>query len=341
MHLIFKPFTDLATYLRRKRREDPFLYARVTTALFYFGAMFVAITLVNLVLDSVISGIVREALSSARPITPDEVTARINQARWIARCLNIVVFTSIVYLLLGHTLRPIQRLVESQRQFIANVSHELKTPLTVAKTEIEVALRRPEELTPAAVALLSETNERMNHLSRIIQFFSVIADVTAKHPSTTEEVVRLREAAETVVYDLKAYAASRAVTVTIVDHALRGFVRGNRLALERMLLNLVRNALAHSDPGGVVTVSIGNTGQQLVLEVADTGSGIPKSDQDRIFEPFYRASNAVPGGSGLGLAIVGEVARLHGAQLTLVSEEGAGTTIKVTFRSMTPRRDLL
>lgn len=329
---ISKPFTALATYLRHKRQEDPFLYARYKTAILYFFSMFATVTFVNQFLDTAITGIVSHAFEYPGTMTSQEVSYKISQYRWIARCFNLTVFTTIAYLLLGLTLKPIKDLVQGQKRFIANVSHELRTPLTIAKAEIEIALRSRESLTrEEAITLLENSVHKIDHISRIVQFFLVLSDFNSKHAYAAQQPVVIEECIRSVHEHIVQNAQKKNVSVVLDLKTEDSVIKGNSIAVEKMILNLVHNAVAYSNPGGIVVISTKKDGGNLIMLVSDTGIGIPDEDKAQIFEAFYRGSNARPEGSGLGLSIVKEVARIHNATVKVRDNKGKGTIFSVAF----------
>lgn len=333
MKSISTPFTALATYLQRKWQEDPFTYTRGITALLYFALIFIIISFVNLQLDRVISDIVASALAKPGPISTEDITRQINQARFIARCMNVVVYSVLVYFLLGLTLRPLKNVMESRKQFISNVSHELRTPLAVAKAEIEVALRGPDQLTQEeARVLMTSTVGRLDQMARTLQFFLILTDFNTKHSYSHEKLVKLSDCIRTVQEAVSDTADAAGVGV-IVDIHDEVELTGNRIALEKMILNLVRNAITYSAQGDMVTISLERNSEKAVLSVTDTGEGIPEADLDLIFKPFMRGSNARPGGTGVGLSIVHEIARIHKAKVSVQSTPGRGSRFSILFKA--------
>jgi len=257
----------------------------------------------------------------------------VEEVRWVARIFHIILIGIAAYLCMGLSFRPVERALASQKRFIANLSHELKTPLAVAKTETEVALRRPELLTrEEAIVLLKGNMQHINHISRVIQFLLVLSDFDGSRGHIKERLVALDDVLERARVHIQDAADHKQVTLTIENHAEEVSILGNAVALEKMVLNLLRNAVAHTPAGGNITVSLEREAGKLRLSVADTGTGIPAKDLPHIFEPFYRAGNAVVGGSGLGLSIVKEVARAHKISIKVESEQGKGTRFILTTK---------
>lgn len=312
--------------------KDPFVRARLKTTFFYFLFMLVVLSTSGYILDSVLRNILVEAHQPGASIVHDELADRIQRIRTILRLVNIAIFTVAAYVLIGFTFRPIRELLSTQRRFIANVSHELRTPLAVMRTETEVALRHAGDLTREdAIALAEKNLERSAHVSRIVDFFLLMSDYDSSRTVRGNRTVSLSAAILPALRRLADEAEEKGVDLTI-DARPELCVEGNAIALSTLVVNLVRNAIAHTPPGGTVRAGVRGEGGEVILTVADTGTGIPAADLPRIFEPFFRGRGASDAGSGLGLSIVKEVARLHGATITVDSEEGYGAVFMVKFR---------
>lgn len=217
-----------------------------------------------------------------------------------------------------------------RREFSANVSHELKTPLTSISGFAELmkeGLVPPEKMREFSADIYRESCrmialvDDMMNLSRL--------DEGAALPRTTVDLYTL---AEGVTQSLRDAAGRCGVTLRLLGQHEQ--VEGVEQLLREMLYNLCDNAIKYNVPGGSVTVNVWRNGQHPCVSVSDTGIGIPQADQERIFERFYRVdkshSKAV-GGTGLGLSIVKHAAQYHGAQLELSSAPGRGTSVTVTF----------
>ena len=218
-----------------------------------------------------------------------------------------------------------------RREFSANVSHELKTPLTSISGFAELlanGMVPPERMGEFAGDIYKESQRLMALVDDIIELSRLEEETAA--PET--ESVDLYALAEETLATLRPAAERRDVTLT-----LRGgeaVVQGVRTALQELVYNLCDNAVKYNRPGGSVTVTAEKRGGETVLSVADTGIGIPYEHQNRVFERFYRVDKSHSrqlGGTGLGLSIVKHAAAMHKARLELWSEPDAGTKITVHF----------
>ncbi len=216
-----------------------------------------------------------------------------------------------------------------RREFTANVSHELKTPLTSISGMAEImcgGIVRPEDMPEFAGDILRESKrlialvEDIIHLSRL--------DEGGALPG--REKVDLEEIAGQVVHRLRHQAEAAQVTLALEGEGFQ--VEGVPGVLEEMVYNLCDNAIKYNRPGGSVTVTLDR--QSRALSVADTGIGIPEADQQRVFERFYRVDKSRSrqiGGTGLGLSIVKHGAALHDARIELTSAPDRGTRVILHF----------
>jgi signal transduction histidine kinase len=226
----------------------------------------------------------------------------------------------------------LDRLAESfdgQRRFVANASHELRTPLTVIRAEVEVALADPD----ASVAELRNMGEVVLEAADRTQCLldSLMVLARSQQALPRREPVDLAAAARTAVATTAAEAAARGVHVAL-DLAPAP-LEGDPALVERLVGNLVENAVRHNEPGGRVQV----TTQPGLVRVENTGEPIAPDDVRRLAEPFERLGRDTDGpGAGLGLSIVRAVADAHGAELRLEPRAGGGLEVTVTFPHSSP-----
>ena len=218
-----------------------------------------------------------------------------------------------------------------RREFSANVSHELKTPLTSISGFAELmkeGLVPPEKIPEFSGDIYKESLRLIGLVNDIIQLSRLDENSTQFQRAPVD----LYDLSASVIERLEPVAAKQSVHLTLAgEHAE---IEGVEQLLKEMLYNLVDNAIKYNVPNGSAVVSIHKTGGRTVLSVSDTGIGIPYAHQPRVFERFYRVDKSHSkevGGTGLGLSIVRHAAQYHGAKLELKSQPGQGTTISVTF----------
>ncbi len=216
---------------------------------------------------------------------------------------------------------------QSQRRFVADASHELKTPLTAIKTRLGVALRK--EQTPERyVEHLRAVERSANTMTAIVADLLLLARSDEGQPKTGDRllpVASLVDEAIAVVSD----AYGRAIETDVEDGLL---LRGDEAGFARILTNLLDNAARHTPPEGSISLLARRKGGFVRIVVSDAGCGIPADDLCHVFDRFYRVSAArdrESGGTGLGLAIVRSIVKGHGGDVEIESAVGVGTTVTV------------
>lgn len=224
-----------------------------------------------------------------------------------------------------------QRAEQMRREFTANVSHELKTPLhTISGTAeiIKNGLVQPADMDRFIDRIYTESVHMINLIDDIIRL-SRLDEGATDMPQTP---LVLKDIASQVAERLQPQAAAAGVAVSVTGDP--GRIDGISQLISEMIYNLTDNAIKYNRPDGNVIISIAAGPQAVALTVSDSGIGIPPADQSRIFERFFRVDKSHSrqiGGTGLGLSIVKHIAQLHKAQLSVVSRVGEGTAITVTF----------
>ena len=220
---------------------------------------------------------------------------------------------------------------ELRQEFTANVSHELKTPLTSISGYAELmenGIIQPDEVPYYARQIRDSATRLITLINDIIQLSKLDSPVL----EVLFEQVNLYAVARKVVDSMQVNAAAREVTLTLTGSD--AIVCGNRGMIEELITNLCDNAVRYNYKGGSVRVSVVPLKGRAILSVQDTGIGISPADQERVFERFYRVDKSrskETGGTGLGLSIVKHIVAQHHADIKLESELGRGTNIRVTF----------
>lgn len=327
----YRRFTGWVTQLARETKADPLIAARLRSTLIFAAFCTFSFFFVGYLVDEHTRRVFLAAASGA--YSYEAAMENIADVRMVARIFHVFFTAVVIYVVLGLSFRPVQRAIEAQREFVAKVAHEFRTPLAVAKTETEVALKTRDSLTKEeAVELLEAHLVRINHLSRVMQFLLVLSDLSAPRSRSFKHSVCVPSVIRTVVEHRQDEARKRGISLEVSLDEGQAVITGNAIALEKMLDNLVRNALAHTPEGGRVRIGLAREQRgPLTLTVEDTGSGIPPAERRKVFDAFYRAQNAASGGSGLGLAIVQEIARVHGAKVEASESPLGGALLKVTF----------
>lgn len=235
---------------------------------------------------------------------------------------------------------------EQQRRFMADASHELRTPVAIVRGEAEVALSQDERTPEDLRESLSIVHDEGRRLTRIVEDLFTLARADAGQHALVQLDFYLDELACEVVRSVRTLAAQRKVFINC-DAPTEMLFHGDELLLRRMLTNLLDNALKHTPAEGMVNVTCARQDDEYVITVSDTGCGIPEESQAHIFERFYRADTArgraftdsalekdnthSANGAGLGLSIARWVAEAHGGTLMLRRSDKTGSTFVVSL----------
>jgi hypothetical protein len=230
-------------------------------------------------------------------------------------------------------IKPIEQSFEQLKQFTADASHELRSPLTAIKTSVEVMQSHPERIHSADVKKVEDIASATNQMALLVEDLLLLARTDGSRSATAVDWVSvpLDELLEDLVDFLELQAEEKGITLKS-DLAVGVFVKGDAGQLRRLFSNLLENALQYTSAGGTVTLSMTKFDRGVTVSVEDTGIGIAPEDLRRVFDRFWRADkarNRREGGSGLGLAIALAIARRHGGEITVTSQVGAGSCFRV------------
>lgn len=237
---------------------------------------------------------------------------------------------------LNQLLSRVQALLGSQRTLLADVAHELNTPLAAVKLQAQIARRSGDATREAALDELDRGIERATHLvAQLLQMARLEPGVRERRNAP----LRLDTLAAEVVAAFSARADARGIDLGLAPSEA-AWVSGDEEDLRVLLNNLVDNALRHVPAGGRVDVQVTAEGGRVRLSVSDTGPGIPEADRERVLRRFVRLNPSPEDahGSGLGLSIVARVAAQHGATLALDEREGGGLRVRIDLPATAPSR---
>ncbi len=223
--------------------------------------------------------------------------------------------------------------VDTMQRFIADASHQLRTPLAALKTQTELALREDDPQAMRGALTRVHTNTRRT--SRLAnQLLSLARVANGGEAAPVTEPVDLAAIGRRVAADRVGDAVQRGIDLGFECTAARATLHGDPTLVEELVRNLVDNALRYCPAGAHVTVRVQDAAGALVLDVEDDGPGIPADERSRVLERFYRVPGAPTEGCGLGLAIVREVAESHGGAVVLgEGPGGAGLNVRIRFPS--------
>lgn len=217
-----------------------------------------------------------------------------------------------------------------QKQFSANAAHELRTPLAVIRTRLEVLGKSNTveiEEYKDTIAMITTQIDRLSHV------IDVLLEMTELKSAEKTDHISLADMVEEILYDLAAISEARGITV--VQTAGNVEIIGNDTLIYRAIYNLIENAIKYNRDSGKVIIAIEAQENLAVVRISDTGNGIEKSEWEHIFEPFFRIDKSRSrsmGGAGLGLALVREIAKEHSGNAKVVKSSTEGTTIELSLQ---------
>jgi signal transduction histidine kinase len=229
---------------------------------------------------------------------------------------------------LNRLLSRVNSALANQRAFIADAAHELRSPLTAVRLQIQLLDRATDEA--AAREARERLGEAVDRATHMIEQLLTLARSEPRDVAGELKPVPLETPASEAISDMHALAQSRHIDLGLQAEA-NVWVRGDPPSLRTLVRNLVDNAIRYTPEGGKVEARTSSTKDGAMLEVLDSGPGIPEADRARAFDRFYRRAAAPEGGSGLGLAIVKAIAERHGARIALDTATLGGLRVTVTF----------
>jgi heavy metal sensor kinase len=226
-------------------------------------------------------------------------------------------------------LERLSRVLHAQRQFMADASHELRTPVSVVQTTAQVALSRDTRSAEDYRESMTIVAEQSAHLSRLVNAMFLLSRAEAKGLPLVPEAVYLDDLVAESARALRVLAREREITIGADGDTAVSFV-GDDTLLRQLIRNLLDNAVRHARSGGMVTASVRRASDAITIRVADDGTGIPEAQRERVFDRFVRLGSEYAG-AGLGLPIARWIAEAHGGTLVLESTGAQGSVFTVTL----------
>ena len=228
---------------------------------------------------------------------------------------------------------------DAQQQFVGNAAHELRTPLALMQARLDLYMSTdhgdscPE--TAETIAMMREQTERLSRMVRTLLDMSELKAV----PRTDR--IQLAPMIEEVLADLSPLAEKSGVTLSQSGEDL--WIAGSDVLVYRAIFNLVENGVKYNRPGGSVNAAVSRRGEDAMIEIKDTGCGIPEDFRESVFQPFFRVDKSrsrEKGGVGLGLSLVWEIAHLHGGDVRVRESGESGTAIELTLPASEEERGM-
>jgi len=342
VNIISKQYEVLATKLANAWQEDHFFKARIILTLLSVIALSIFLALVTLFVYLLFiqqplinqSSISTPLLSSETVLTTKsellhEARESLLQTMLMVNILMIILTISPIYILTRRVLAPIEHSNTQQKQLIANVSHELRTPLAIMLSSIDSALLN-KNIGTLCKKVLQTHREDTLYLKKITDDLLMLEKLGMDQKYIASN---LSDICTQSTMMIQAYAANKNISCTLSDTTKSSpIVHANRVQLQRLILNILKNSVDYSQPDTAVHISLHGKDAYVLLIITDEGIGMHEKELQYITKRFYKADTArTNSGAGLGLALVAEIAKAHGAKLSIESEESIGTTVTVQF----------
>ena len=284
--------------------------------------------LVEVVRQTELVEAVRQVLGGESRVQSEIVTGTLRQHFFAITVASVRAGDTIGAVVVLHDITELRKLERVRRDFVANVSHEFRTPLTAiqgfSETLLAGAIDDPQNRTRFLEIIL----EHSRRLARLTEDLLMLSKMDAERLELEIRRLSVSQLIESCLETAQRRAAEKDLRISVNAPERLPDIAGDRRRLAEVLQNLLDNAIQYTLPGGQIVLSAATAGEEVVLTVSDTGIGIPQADQPRIFERFYRvdvARSREAGGTGLGLAIAKHLVEIHGGRLWVESEIGQGS----------------
>ncbi len=262
-------------------------------------------------------------------------TIAFDQFRNILLIVNLellVLVPASAYLLTGRSLKPIEEAHVREKQFVANVAHDLRTPLTIMNGELEVALQKKRAITEYQ-GVVQSTKEEVKRLNELVEQLLFLANQDAKNQQIGMDKIDLIDVVSAAFAGFSPKMKRKKIKTELLLPEESIQVTGNATMLRQLFSNLIDNAVKYTYEKGTIAVTVGKKDHTATVSIKDTGIGIEESEQEKIFDRFYRVdtSRSQTKGYGLGLAICRTIVNIHHGHLEVRSKKDAGTMFTVVL----------
>ena len=315
-----------------------FTRARLRLTFYYMIVAIAIVSLFSFVLYNVIIGEVKNHVieSVDEEIFQNEIIENTStglQTDIIIIDLSLVLLIALLsYFLSGKTLKPIARSMEAQKRFGAEASHDLRTPLAIMQTEIEVMLSSKSNDINKYKKTLESNLEEVKKMSTLASDLLIIARTEEDLRRDDMVLTEMNPFIEKIISKFTKQAEEKNIKLELVSDKV-GVIKISPNYFERAIQNIIQNAINYTNEGGIIKVILKQDKQNILINIEDNGIGIKEADLPRVFDRFYKASNSRhdASGSGLGLPIAKQIIKQHKGGIFIKSKEGVGTTVSITI----------
>lgn len=334
-----KQSTELAINLMHKFKNDPFQKAHLKLTAFYTLVTMIIVVVFSFVLffslQKNAQDIVDESIDTTSAILYQDIKHNIEDVEntiFVVDFILLFLVSGLGYVIAGKTLKPIKETLESQKRFLADASHDLRTPLAIIKSEAQVLIQSNSDQVQDYKKVVESTLEEINKMSRLVDDLLIIARTDVIHINTIIEKFDVQNLLQKITSKMEIQAHKKNITLILKD-SIPFLISGNTHTLERAIRNIVQNAINYTPNNGTVSLSLTQEKNVCLLEITDTGVGINQKDLPYVFDRFYKTEHSRNdgSGSGLGLPITKQIVEQHGGSIKLLSKVGIGTEVIITI----------
>ncbi len=238
------------------------------------------------------------------------------------------------YLVAGRAMVPIINNMEKQKEFVADASHELRTPITIVRTNLDLVMSSPEEDVGSQLMWLENAYNETRRMEKLINDLLFLARTDLKQTDLEWKKVDVNELIDDLYFSVFAASREKEISMELILDESDPCIFADASKIEQLMLIVIDNALQYTPKGGNIAIITQKIASNILISVKDTGIGISEEDIDKIFDRFYRADKARSrrqGGTGLGLSIAKWIADIHKGTIFARSEPGEGTTVEISL----------
>ncbi len=317
---------------------DEFFRARLKLTFIYTGTIAIIIAGFSLALYYFIISNLKETIEDTfLGLNPNVAHTILERSELILQSkiffMDAVILIMVVvgaFLFTDKTLRPIRESMNKQKRFIADASHELRTPIAVVISGLEVSLRNKNPTLESFRKTIDKSLDEMRNFAVLTnQLLDISKYENTNH--TNQKYISMNDLIQSTANKIETIAKQKVISIsTNLKHHVR--LKGSSIDLARVLSNTLTNAITHTEPHGQITITDNLECQLYTIAITDNGCGIKQEVLGRIFEPFFQAETSHSGsGAGLGLTMAKKIIENHDGSIDITSVEGHGTTVKITL----------
>lgn len=274
--------------------------------------------------------IIENNIMSSEPPS-DIVMDELRNVLLLIDALLLLGIPALTYFLTGETLAPVQKAHAREKQFLTDASHDLRTPLSILSSQMEVTLKK-DRTKKEYKKIMQSNKEEVDDLVALTENLLFIARQSNNYQAVQKEEVDITNLLVERIVTFQQVAKQKKLNLLFIPPKQSIVILGNPQLLKRLFTSILDNAVKYTASGGKIIVELRHHNQSAIVSFVDTGIGIPSVEQEKVFDRFYRADQArSQKGYGLGLSIAKQIVEYHNGKINLYSKVGKGTTITLTF----------